>query len=79
MTREHAKPRGKKSPLAKLEATDHLPGIDDREHVDRHGAEGNAFQVNDHAQTPVRRSPDHRHGAEGNAFQVNDQPTEGEA
>ena len=49
-----------------------------KKHIDRHGAEGNAFQVNDQPQTPEENSPDHSDGAEGNAFQVNDQPAEKE-
>lgn len=40
----------------------------------RHGAEGNALQMNDHGhdQTNAEPTGERRHGAEGNALQMND-------
>lgn len=54
-----------------------IQGWKEREkHGDRHGGEGNAFQVNDPPQVPVDRPPVHGNSEEGNAFQVNDHPEE---
>ena len=55
---------------------DHFLKNVDAKDANRHGGEGNAFQVNDPPQAPVERSPNQDHGAEGNAFQVNNNPAE---
>ena len=47
----------------------------------RHGAEGNAFQVNGGPDEMKEKGDGHRHGAEGDALQVNGHPSkvEGDA
>lgn len=58
--------------------SDHFLKNADAKGANRHGGEGNVFQVNDPPQRPVERSPNQGHDAEGKAFQVNDQPAEKE-
>ncbi len=52
-----------------VESESHRVVKGDRDY--RHGAEGNAFQVNSEPEGSIHRDGDHRHEAEGDAFQVN--------
>jgi hypothetical protein len=58
----------------KINSTADSNNRDEQNDHHQHGAEGNAFQVNDQPEPEENKTDSHRHGAEGNAFQANNQP-----